>query len=80
MPEPTGPSRARVLARNLPIDMGGAQARVAVADIALLPQGADGILDLEDRHPRLQIRAARAVLPGQEVGRLAKEGSKGQVA
>jgi hypothetical protein len=80
LPEPTGPSRVRVLARNLPIDLGGAQGRVAVADLELLPKGPDGILDLEDKHPKLQIHAARAIVPGRDVERLAKDGSKGQVA
>lgn len=72
--DPIGP-RARVLARNLPVEIGGAKARAVVADVDLVPGGQDGLLDLEDRNPKIDVHAARAVIPGAEVGRIARQNS-----
>lgn len=74
--EATGP-RARVLVRNLPVELGGARARADVADIDLVAKGKDGVLDLEDKKPRIDVNAARAVIPGSEVSRIARQSANG---
>ncbi len=73
MPSETIGPRARVLLRNMPVDIGGAKARVSVAEVDIVAKGPDGILDLEDKNPKIDIHAARAIVPGTEVNRVAKQ-------
>ncbi len=75
----TGSPRARVVARNLPLDMGGVQARVEVADVDLVAKTADGAIDFDDKHPKIEIHAARAIVSGEEIARIARESAKGPV-
>ncbi|MBM3267591.1 MAG: hypothetical protein FJZ01_08080 [Candidatus Sericytochromatia bacterium] len=76
----TGGPRARVVARNLPLDMGGVAARVDVAEVDLLPKNPDGVLDLDDKHPKVAIRSARAIVAGDEISRIAAKSAKGPVS
>lgn len=68
MPEAVG--RARVVARNVPLELGNARIQVERASVDLLPRG--GVVDLGSRQPQMDVHAARIDLSGRTVARVAR--------